>query len=197
MTLTEAIEAYITLKRSLGAVFCGYADSSFLRSCDRRYRCSGHRPGDDPVSSVAAKERRREWERKDETLRGFFAWLVNRGHLAACPLPAHRPRVCVRSSPTSIPAMNQSCGIENASLEIAHVVPIAKGGRHDLDNLALLCAPHLRRSPACRLVPRRRRCPTLPVGTATTSWIPSGPAGLSSSAFLGTSSDAAPTTTMW
>ena len=33
----------------------------------------------------------------------------------------------------------QSCGIENAPLEIAHVVPIAKGGRHDLDNLALLC----------------------------------------------------------
>ena len=33
----------------------------------------------------------------------------------------------------------QSCGIERAELEIAHVVPKAKGGRHELDNLALLC----------------------------------------------------------
>ena len=35
----------------------------------------------------------RWWERKDETLRGFFAWLANRRHPAACPLPPHRPRV--------------------------------------------------------------------------------------------------------
>ena len=33
----------------------------------------------------------------------------------------------------------QSCGIENAPLKVAHIVPMAKGGRHDLDNLAILC----------------------------------------------------------
>ena len=33
----------------------------------------------------------------------------------------------------------QSCGIENVPLDVAHIVRIAKGGRHELDNLALLC----------------------------------------------------------
>ena len=50
----------------------------------------------------------RWWERKDEALRGFFAWLVNRGHLAACPLQRTGPVYAVLSSPTSIPAMNCS-----------------------------------------------------------------------------------------
>ena len=94
MTLTEAIDAYITLKRSLGAVFS--ADTRILRSFARAL-------GDIAVHDIDPKATRefcrgkgaptRWWERKDETLRGFFAWLVNRGHLAACPLPAHRPRV--------------------------------------------------------------------------------------------------------
>ena len=94
MTLTEAIEAYITLKRSLGAVFS--ADTRILRSFARAI-------GDIAVQDIDLETTRefcrgkgaptRWWERKDETLRGFFAWLVNRGHLAACPLPAHRPRV--------------------------------------------------------------------------------------------------------
>ena len=94
MTLTEAIDAYITLKRSLGAVFS--ADTRILRSFARAL-------GDIAVHDIDPKATRefcrgkgaptRWWERKDETLRGFFAWLVNRRHLAACPLPAHRPRV--------------------------------------------------------------------------------------------------------
>ena len=94
MTLTEAIDAYITLKRSLGAVFS--ADTRVLRSFARAL-------GDIAVHDIDPKATRefcrgkgpptRWWERKDETLRGFFAWLVNRGHLPACPLPAHRPRV--------------------------------------------------------------------------------------------------------
>ena len=67
----------------------------------------------------------------------------------------------------------QSCGIENASLEIAHVVPIAKGGRHDLDNLALLC----------------RNCHYL-LDTFR-------PSGLEFERFLGDILDSAPTTTMW
>ena len=33
----------------------------------------------------------------------------------------------------------QSCGVENASLELAYIVPIAKGGSIGLDNVALLC----------------------------------------------------------
>ena len=94
MTLLEAIDAYITLKRSLGAVFS--ADTRILRSFARAL-------GDIAVEDIDPTTTRefcrgngaptRWWERKDEALRGFFAWLVNRGHLAACPLPAHRPRV--------------------------------------------------------------------------------------------------------
>ena len=94
MTLFEAIDAYITLKRSLGAVFS--SDARILRSFARAL-------GDIAVHDIDPEATRefcrgkgaptRWWERKDETLRGFFAWLVNRGHLAACPLPAHRPRV--------------------------------------------------------------------------------------------------------
>lgn len=34
----------------------------------------------------------------------------------------------------------QSCGVENARLELAHIVPIAKGGSIGLDNVALLCS---------------------------------------------------------
>ena len=33
----------------------------------------------------------------------------------------------------------QSCGIENVPLDVAHIVRISKGGRHELDNLVLLC----------------------------------------------------------
>ena len=94
MTLTEAIDAYIALKRSLGAVFA--ADARILRAFARAL-------GDIPVRDIDPETTRafcrgegaptRWWERKDETLRGFFAWLVGRGHLCACPLPAHRPRV--------------------------------------------------------------------------------------------------------
>lgn len=94
MTLFEAIDAYITLKRSLGAVFS--SDARILRSFARAL-------GDIAVRDIDPETTRefcrgkgaptRWWERKDETLRGFFAWLVNRGHLPACPLPAHRPRV--------------------------------------------------------------------------------------------------------
>ena len=77
MTLTEAIEAYITLKRSLGAVFS--ADTRILRSFARAI-------GDIAVQDIDLETTRefcrgkgaptRWWERKDETLRGFFAWLV-------------------------------------------------------------------------------------------------------------------------
>ncbi len=107
MTLTEAIDAYIALKRSLGAVFA--ADARILRAFARAL-------GDIPVRDIDPETTRafcrgegaptRWWERKDETLRGFFAWLVGRGHLCACPLPAHRRASGVPSSPTYTPATN-------------------------------------------------------------------------------------------
>ncbi len=97
MTLIEAIDAYITLRRSLGAVFS--ADTRVLRSFGRAF-------GDTPLDGIDRQAIHdfcrgngpptRWWERKDTALRGFFAYLVTRGQLAACPLPEQRPRV-VRS----------------------------------------------------------------------------------------------------
>ena len=94
MTLLEAIDAYITLKRSLGAVF--RADTRVLRSFGRAF-------GDISLGAIDPKAvhdlcRGKGpptpwWERKDTALRGFFAYLVSRGYLAACPLPEQRPRV--------------------------------------------------------------------------------------------------------
>ena len=94
MKLTEAIDAYITLKQSMGAVFS--TDTRILRSFVRVM-------GDIAVEEIDSKATRefcrgkgaptRWWERKDETLRGFFDWLIKRGYLESCPLPAHRPRV--------------------------------------------------------------------------------------------------------
>ena len=82
MTLLEAIDAYITLKRSLGAVFS--ADTRILRSFARAL-------GDIAVEDIDPTTTRefcrgngaptRWWERKDEALRGFFAWLVIRVRL--------------------------------------------------------------------------------------------------------------------
>ncbi len=92
--LADAVDAYIDLKRSLGAVFS--TDARILRAFARAL-------GDVPVRDIDPAATRafcrgegaptRWWQRKDEALRGFFAWLVGRGRLAACPLPAHRPRV--------------------------------------------------------------------------------------------------------
>ena len=94
MTLFEVIAAYIALRRSLGAVFS--TDTRILRYFGRAL-------GDIPLDGIDPRTvndfcrgkgaATRWWERKDQTLRGFFAWLVSRGHLAACPLPNQRPRV--------------------------------------------------------------------------------------------------------
>jgi site-specific recombinase XerD len=94
MTLSEAVENYLTIKRSLGAVFS--ADARILRS----FR---HRLGDVPIDSISrdacqafcrgAGPPTRFWERKHQTLRGFFSYLITRGHLAVSPLPYASPRV--------------------------------------------------------------------------------------------------------
>ena len=94
MTLAEAVDRYVSLKRSLGAVFS--VDSRVLHSF-------AHTLGDIPVGSL---DRRavdafcrgtgpptRWWERKHQALRGFFTYLVTRGHLAASLLSEPAPRI--------------------------------------------------------------------------------------------------------
>lgn len=94
MTLAEAIESYLSLKRSLGAVFS--AEARILRSFRRVL-------GDVPLDSIGrdacqafcrgAGPPTRFWERKHQTLRGFFRYLTTRGQVAASPLPHAAPRV--------------------------------------------------------------------------------------------------------
>jgi site-specific recombinase XerD len=94
MILTEAIEHYLALKRSLGAVFS--AEARILRSFGRvvgdvalesigRDACHAFCRGAGPPT--------RFWERKHQTLRGFFGYLITRGHLRSSPLPHASPRV--------------------------------------------------------------------------------------------------------
>lgn len=93
MTLTTAIEAYVTLKRSLGAVFT--AQEAILRAFGRTL-------GDIPLEAISPEAcctfwrgtgpPTRFWENKHQTLRGFFNYLLSRGHLAASPLQEPGPR---------------------------------------------------------------------------------------------------------
>ena len=109
MTLFEAIDAYITLKRSLGAVFSSDArilrsfavlsvTSLFATSIPRR-----------PVSSVAAKGRRRDGGNA-KTRRCAGSSLGS--SIVDTSRPVHFQRIGpasrVLSSPTSTPAMNCS-----------------------------------------------------------------------------------------
>jgi integrase/recombinase XerD len=93
MMLLAAIEAYVRLKQSLGAVFA--TDRRILRSF-------GHALGDILVDAISAEAclafcqgagpATRFGERKHQTLRGFFAYLRARGHLLASPLREPGPR---------------------------------------------------------------------------------------------------------
>ena len=93
MTLATAIEAYLALKRSLGAVFT--AQEAILRAFGRTL-------GDIPLEAISAEAcstfwrgtgpPTRFWENKHQTLRGFFNYLLSRGHLAASPLQEPGPR---------------------------------------------------------------------------------------------------------
>lgn len=94
MNLHAAIKSYVTLKCSLGAVFA--AETRILRFFGRTL-------GDVPVEAISPEACRtfcrgtgpptRWWERKHGTLRGFFAFLVSRGHLDASPLTDRDPKV--------------------------------------------------------------------------------------------------------
>ena len=94
MMLAEAVDSYVTLKRSLGAVFS--AETRILRYFTRAL-------GDIPIDTIdcgavqdfcrGTGPPTRWWERKHQTLRGFFCYLVTRGHMAASPLSEPGPRI--------------------------------------------------------------------------------------------------------
>lgn len=94
MNLQAAIDSYLSLRRSLGAVFL--AETRILQSFGRAI-------GDIPIDTIDISACRafcrgtgpptRWWERKHYTLRDFFASLVSRGDLAAVPLPETGPKL--------------------------------------------------------------------------------------------------------
>lgn len=94
MTLAQASDSYVAIKRALGAVFS--AEARILRSFARTL-------GDIPLEAIDRQATHafcrgtgpptRWWERKHQTLRGFFAYLVTRGHLTASPLPEPGPSI--------------------------------------------------------------------------------------------------------
>lgn len=93
MTLHAAIEAYVGLKQSLGAVF---------RTDRRILRSFGARRGDVELTAITSEHCQdfygravpasRFAERKHQSLRGFFHFLQARGHLGHSPLPEPGPR---------------------------------------------------------------------------------------------------------
>ncbi len=94
MRLLVAIDSYLSLKRSLGAVFS--AETRILTSFGRAV-------GDVPVETITSETCRAFcrgsgpptcwWERKHYTLRGFFAFLISREGLAATPMPDVLPKI--------------------------------------------------------------------------------------------------------
>ena len=94
MKFLSAIENYVALKRTLGAVFS--VDARILRSFSRAL-------GDVSLQAITSEDCRkfcrgkglptRFWERKHESLRGFFRYLVGRGYLARSPLREPPPRI--------------------------------------------------------------------------------------------------------
>lgn len=94
MTLPSAIEAYIQLKQSLGAVFS--VDARILSAFARQV-------GDVSVSLITPEmcttfcrgqgPPTRFWTRKHVALRGLFHYLVGRGHVNRSPLPEPCPRI--------------------------------------------------------------------------------------------------------
>ena len=92
--LAEAVDSYVTLKRSLGAVFS--AETRILRYFARAL-------GDIPIDTIdrgavhdfcrGTGPPTRWWERKHQTLRCFFSYLLTRGHVATSPLSEPGPRI--------------------------------------------------------------------------------------------------------
>jgi integrase/recombinase XerD len=94
MNLSSAVENYVALKRSLGAVFS--VDARILRSFVRFL-------GDVDLGLITPDDCRkfcrskglptRFWERKHGSLCGFFRYLVSRKYLASSPFQEPAPRV--------------------------------------------------------------------------------------------------------
>ena len=94
MNLLAAIEAYLIVKRALGAVFS--VDARILLSFARSI-------GDVSLEVISAElclsfckgrgSPTRFWARKHEALRGFFRYVVARGHLSVSPLVEPCPRI--------------------------------------------------------------------------------------------------------
>jgi integrase/recombinase XerD len=94
MKLSSATENYVALRRSLGAVFS--VDARILRSFGRAV-------GDVPLQAITPEDCRRFcrgkglatrfWERKYQTLHGFFRHLVSRGFLVSSPFKEPSPRI--------------------------------------------------------------------------------------------------------
>jgi len=92
--LSSAIENYVVLKRSLGAVFS--VDARILRSFSRAL-------GDIDLEAITPEECRRFcrgeglptrfWERKHGSLQGFFRYLISRGFLVSSPFSEPAPRI--------------------------------------------------------------------------------------------------------
>lgn len=99
MTLITAVESYVSIKRSMGAVFT--TDARILRSFGRALEdvsleaispemCQTFCRGGSNAPPT------RNYERKHQSLRGFFKYLVSRGFLTTSPLREPPPRI-VRS----------------------------------------------------------------------------------------------------
>jgi integrase len=94
MTLVSAVETYVRLKQSLGAVFS--VDARILAAFARAV-------GDVSVSTITTEmctafcrgqgPPTRFWSRKHEALRGLCRYLVGRGHVSHSPLPEPGPRI--------------------------------------------------------------------------------------------------------
>lgn len=96
MILMTAIESYVSIKRSMGAVFT--TDARILRSFGRAWE-------DIPLKAISPKMCQtfcrggsdapptRNYERKHQSLRGFFKYLVSRGFLTTSPLREPPPKI--------------------------------------------------------------------------------------------------------
>jgi integrase/recombinase XerD len=94
MKLSSAIENYVALRRSLGAVFS--VDARILRSFSRAL-------GDIHLEAITPEDCQRFcrgkglptrfWERKHQSLRGFFRYLVSREFLVISPFKEPPPRI--------------------------------------------------------------------------------------------------------
>lgn len=100
MILSEAVEAYIVHKRSLGIGFRGEAVRlrAFVRAVgDRDMRRVGPAPvrrfldGNGPVTSF--------WFVKYYTLNAFYRYALARGYVSKCPLPTSTPQKPERFQP--------------------------------------------------------------------------------------------------